>query len=296
MDLSGYSHGYGKLFKIDLQGNIVDSIDIFKGSDLNIQQNKSVVLNDKIIIAAMKTEDYTTRFIEYDLPSMTLIKSYDYDVYMPEIGKITEDLYYYNNGKEMVYSDYKGNWKYSLPGVRDMRETFETYLWDYPEKYFVGYSNSGHDVYNVTTGEKVIEGNGLELIVVNDHIAAYKQKYADYESEEVAFTLKIYSQKAEIPAIDIEEPNKKWTITFNDDVDERSVLNTSIYVLDQHNERVKDLSFNTIGKQVEVNAPIGGYEIGKTYTLYLTSGVKSIKDKELKEQRTKTFLIENLGL
>lgn len=74
----------------------------------------------------------------------------------------------------------------------------------------------------------------------------------------------------------IKDINKTWTITFNKEVNKASIDNTSIYVESENDRLVNPVEIGSEPNKVIVKAPIGGYEIGETYTLY----IKDIKSKD----------------
>ena len=80
--------------------------------------------------------------------------------------------------------------------------------------------------------------------------------------------------------------------TFNAEVDPASVLDNSIYVVDANGNKVKGITFSTMGTKVEVHAPEAGYKPGKTYTLHVTKAIKSSKSTLLKKEESKTFKIK----
>lgn len=89
----------------------------------------------------------------------------------------------------------------------------------------------------------------------------------------------------------ITEPEKKWTVTFNDAVSERADLN-SIYILSTDN--VKHLVSITISanpKQIIVE-PTKPYLIGSDYTLVIPKGFESAKGSKLKEDVTMPFTLQ----
>lgn len=79
-----------------------------------------------------------------------------------------------------------------------------------------------------------------------------------------------------------DDKNKMWTIRFNSSLDEGSVNNDNIMVLDSSGYKQSiSLAIGTDKKSVKVSAPDNGYGAGKTYTLYVldrvTSGGKNLK-------------------
>ncbi|MED4454490.1 DUF5050 domain-containing protein [Metabacillus fastidiosus] len=88
------------------------------------------------------------------------------------------------------------------------------------------------------------------------------------------------------------KPNKKWTVTFNLELNESSINKNNIYVLDENGELVSaipELSENK--KQIYVQPPAELYQKGKTYYLFLEN-ILSYKGKSLKEPTRIKFTIE----
>ena len=264
-----------ELFKIDLKGNIVDSLKVLEADFYSADD--SIILNDKIIFAL-------DQYYEYDLTNFGLTKSYTTGSNYPEIGKLTSDMYYYQIGNDMIFADFNGNEKYRIPGLDYAKAS--------PNQYFIGTVNWNDHVYSVATGEKILEDTGFNFGVHYDQVVAYKGAYTSSNYEDYKSVVKLYGEKSDKPVGETFLPNKKWTITFNSDVNEESVSDASIYVLDETGNKVDGLSFTTIGDTVEVYAPATGYDTGKTYTLYVTKAVQSTKEISLKEERTKVFTIK----
>ena len=82
--------------------------------------------------------------------------------------------------------------------------------------------------------------------------------------------------------------NESWIITFNQDVDSNSVINTNIYVAKDMvgSNKVGGISVVPVSgnaKQVKVSPPTSGWQVGMTYYLFISSQVKSnIGGKPLK--------------
>lgn len=73
------------------------------------------------------------------------------------------------------------------------------------------------------------------------------------------------------------DSNKKWTITFNSEVDSDTINNKNIVITDELNNRVNTtLACSSNGKMVTVDAPKEGYTPGETYILT----IKDITDKK----------------
>ena len=263
-----------ELLKIDLQGNIVDSLTV-TDNDIYIDNYSTVMLDDKIVF----TGDQVSA---YDFASFSLIKSHTTPRRYSEIGKLPNNYYYYQAGNALAFADSNGDIQYEISDLE--------YVLTASDKYFVGRYDWDRALFSVATGEKILEDQGFEFGLHDDRVVAYDGKYTS--SSAWKSVVKLYGEKSNEPVGETYLPNKKWTITFSNDVDESSVTKESIYVLDENGKKVEDLSFKTIGDKVEVNAPAAGYDAGKTYTLHITSAVQSAKGISLKEERSKVFTIK----
>ncbi|ARD48857.1 Ig-like domain-containing protein [Sporosarcina sp. P33] len=77
--------------------------------------------------------------------------------------------------------------------------------------------------------------------------------------------------------------NKKWTITFNHEVELSSLIDDNIYVLDSTNGKVPVTIVQVDeGKQVLVSPPNEGYKPNSSYTLYISENVYSKERKLMK--------------
>lgn len=83
--------------------------------------------------------------------------------------------------------------------------------------------------------------------------------------------------------------DKKWTVTFTDEVDDNSVTDETIYVLNAQGKR-ELVTTDVNGNELFVYAPSGGYAVGD-YTLYV-DGAQSISAVTLKERATKSFTVK----
>ena len=78
-------------------------------------------------------------------------------------------------------------------------------------------------------------------------------------------------------------------MTFTDEVDDNSVTDETIYVLNAQGKR-ELVTTDVNGNELFVYAPSGGYAVGH-YTLYV-DGVQSTSAVTLKERATKSFTVK----
>jgi len=259
---------YSMLYKVDMQGNIIDKHNVGSYS------NGSVAINNKIFIAS-------DQYYVFDLDSFKLIDQYETKGTDTNIGKVNSNLFYYQSGNELVVSDSKGE-KFRIPGIVYPRET--------NGKYFVGSTYQTDSIFSTENGERLLSEEDYQLGAHNDTVIAFK--VVNNSSASKTSVVKRYGTKTEVPQSDLFAANKKWTVTFNADVDPASVTDSSIYVLDSSGNKVKDITTTTMGDKVEVHASKEGYISGKTYTLHVTNAVKSTKNTKLKKEEAKTFTIK----
>lgn len=263
------------LFKFDLQGNIVESATIIK--DDFKSANSAIILNEKIIFPF-------EQYVEYDLPTLTMTKTYPSPNSYPELGKLSNDLYYFGQGNDLIFANYDGKEKYRVPNL--------AYVLSHSNSYFVGSANRADSLYSLVTGEKLLEEKDFSLSVFNDRVIAHKGNLIEPDYDEYKATVKLYGEKVNTPVEKTYDTDKPWTITFNKDVNENTVSNETIYVIDDAGIKVDGLSFNTQANKVEVKAPAAGYVSGKTYTLHVTTGVQSLSNVANKKAETRKFTIK----
>lgn len=76
--------------------------------------------------------------------------------------------------------------------------------------------------------------------------------------------------------------NKDWILSFKGAVDEKSLNNSNIFVLDENNKIVNvNLVLNPNDDKQVIVEHITSYESGKTYKLYITKDVRSKKNQNL---------------
>ena len=87
--------------------------------------------------------------------------------------------------------------------------------------------------------------------------------------------------------------DKVWTITFNMDVDPKTVNNDNIFIKDANGQTLNNvhINLNSTTKQVYVDT-LNDYSPG-TYTLHISDRVKSTRGDYLKSSTTKTFTIKS---
>lgn len=87
---------------------------------------------------------------------------------------------------------------------------------------------------------------------------------------------------------------KVWRITFNQQVDPSNLKNNSVEVRDS--KGIKSHSsfiLSNGGKTLEVYAPDGGYEVGKSYTLTIKTTFLSKKGLKLSQEKNIDFYVED---
>jgi hypothetical protein len=90
------------------------------------------------------------------------------------------------------------------------------------------------------------------------------------------------------------DPQKMWTITFNDYVDFSSNIDKLILVRDDMAHKVDtSLALGNNGKSILVFPPNKGYGLGKIYSLYIDKNVQSSKGSTLKDTITMDFKVKN---
>ncbi|MCI2256525.1 Ig-like domain-containing protein [Domibacillus sp. PGB-M46] len=88
------------------------------------------------------------------------------------------------------------------------------------------------------------------------------------------------------------DPFHNFVIKFNEEIDENTVNNTNIYVLDSTGAQLTSkVTLNADNRSVKLQSPEKGYESGETYTMYITNGVHTKYDKSLKQETRMVFTI-----
>lgn len=85
--------------------------------------------------------------------------------------------------------------------------------------------------------------------------------------------------------------NKEWKIEFSAEINEDSINESNIYILDAAGEEVAINKPVVEGKFVKVS-PVEAYTVGETYTMYLLSTIESLSGKTLYPSTKFTFDIE----
>lgn len=82
--------------------------------------------------------------------------------------------------------------------------------------------------------------------------------------------------------VDDVDVNKDWTIKFKDSVDEKSLDDSKIFVLDENNQIINvNLYLDGNNDKQVIVKHINSYESGKTYRIYITKDVKSKRNQNL---------------
>lgn len=90
--------------------------------------------------------------------------------------------------------------------------------------------------------------------------------------------------------------DKVWTIQFTEEVDDSTIQNGNISVVDKMDNSNVDVTFtkSTDNKSIIVTPPAEGYKSGHTYLIYVRKDVKSSKKENLKRDAKLEFkIIEN---
>lgn len=89
-------------------------------------------------------------------------------------------------------------------------------------------------------------------------------------------------------------PSKPWIITFNTPMNKEYIENR-IYVLNEENEKVSDVSVTMHNKKVVIQPPEKGYETGN-YQLVISEQVESEAGLNLGDSLTKDFTVKDLSI
>lgn len=99
--------------------------------------------------------------------------------------------------------------------------------------------------------------------------------------------------KAAIRDNQVVDASKKWTILFTSEVGFDDVTKNAIRVQDSKGRKVDvTMELGTNGRNVIVNAPIGGYTPGETYTLHVMNNAHSKKGKNIPRNYKVNFSIK----
>ncbi|WP_163099418.1 Ig-like domain-containing protein [Peribacillus alkalitolerans] len=86
-------------------------------------------------------------------------------------------------------------------------------------------------------------------------------------------------------------PVKSWTITFNGQVDEKTIKHTSVYIVDGANRKIPTVSRVSSGNKLIIS-PETAYQAGHVYTLVINKSVRSSNQQYLKEHIFMPFALE----
>lgn len=127
----------------------------------------------------------------------------------------------------------------------------------------------------VTTGTKFTLDKGDQGVLYVGNFQELTQVYPTAKSvNDNDFVL--------LKQLDNVELDKNWTINLKDSVDEKSLDNSTIFILDESNQRVAiNTSLNPNNNKQIIVKPINSYQSGKTYRLYITKDIKSTKHQNL---------------
>lgn len=86
--------------------------------------------------------------------------------------------------------------------------------------------------------------------------------------------------------------NKVWTITFNKEIDKDTFSNIKIVEQDTNNNIDLQFNYDDKNKAVKVSS-VNGYKYGKTYTMIINSGLRSLDGKIIVQPVKFDFTTEN---
>ena len=105
-------------------------------------------------------------------------------------------------------------------------------------------------------------------------------------SQSYAETYKEWTEKTNL------EPDKVWTINFNNDINQSTINSNNVYVIDEGNNIFNTKTDIINSKTIKVT-PISNYSYGKVYYLYIKNIEKSNSNDILKENIRMKFSIKN---
>lgn len=93
------------------------------------------------------------------------------------------------------------------------------------------------------------------------------------------------------PKVEISE-TKTWTINFSKELDENTINKENIKVVDQNGNDIDvKVVLRTDKKSIDILPPTSNYTKGQTYSIVVSSRVKDINNKNLKQQTKMSFTI-----
>ncbi|MEB1805721.1 MAG: Ig-like domain-containing protein [Bacillaceae bacterium] len=90
--------------------------------------------------------------------------------------------------------------------------------------------------------------------------------------------------------------NKTWTLTFNEHIHPVTISPNSLYILNSQGKTVDSLIINDHEQTVTVLPPPNRYLEGETYTIFITSQLKSVSNEPLMNDYQLHFTINNSNL
>ncbi|MCM1989121.1 DUF4932 domain-containing protein [Oceanirhabdus seepicola] len=98
----------------------------------------------------------------------------------------------------------------------------------------------------------------------------------------------LVTPKQTYAAIEMQKKNdvpldKYWTIKLNIDVDESSIIDNNIYILDAQGNKINCELSKTDNTNIITITPKSNYNPGEKYTLHIEKGIKSISGEKLNE-------------
>lgn len=280
---SSYNAELVGLLKINESGQIVDqTYYTVEGSEGYFSNYR---FNDKIIIT-----DRNTIRLEYEMPTLQLTEEKTLTEGNAEFGVLTDHLYFIEENYQITVKNQYDEVLYKLPTAYAYSAINDHYIWVFGSKSEDVYSV----LYDIKTGERVGIDYLDKTIVLNEYLLTLERHWG-WEGDNSTHA-RLYKnsgiEKPEQPEGPSYESDKQWKITFNKDVDQASVMEDSIYVVDEKGVKVEGLTYTVEGNKVFVSAPQNGYEPGKHYTLHITEKIFSTESKQLRTAKTKKFFVE----
>jgi hypothetical protein len=91
-----------------------------------------------------------------------------------------------------------------------------------------------------------------------------------------------------------QNPDKVWNIQFTKEVDPKTVTEDNIYILDSKGSKV-EVELKNSGKNLTIK-PVKNYNLGETYTLYISKNLSSKSGKLIKQAIKYEFTIGNTSV
>lgn len=225
-------------------------------------------------------------WIKENWPTATSTK-YSFFADFGKTIQVDEDYYYSNS------SDANKLYKIALDGtqkreINDVRAPYFAISGDWI--YFSNYGNGGYLSKMKTDGTFLQQLNSIHSVDIS--ISGSKLHFIDNKTKK-EMTLPLAIEEPVVPIGDTVLPTKKWTVTFNKEIDSASISNQNFVVKSNLGTLMKtSVTSNPLNKkQVFVNAPSTGYERNTNYTLTIKD-VKSTSKHPLNQIKTHSFFVK----